>query len=53
MKVQSILLLLIGATAIFSCKAPTDVVYFQDTKNLEQVKSRFLNGHKTKPFIPY
>lgn len=39
MKFQSILLLLVVTTAIFSCKAPTDVVYFQDTDNLEQIKS--------------
>ncbi|TYP75168.1 polysaccharide biosynthesis/export family protein [Aquimarina intermedia] len=39
MKFQSILLLLVVITALFSCKAPTDVVYFQDTKDLEQIKS--------------
>ncbi|WP_378187979.1 polysaccharide biosynthesis/export family protein [Aquimarina sp. W85] len=39
MKLQSILLLSVIIITLFSCKAPTDVVYFQNTKNLEQVTS--------------
>ncbi|WP_299436895.1 polysaccharide biosynthesis/export family protein [uncultured Aquimarina sp.] len=33
------LLLLVLSTIIFSCKTPTDVVYFQDSQNLEKINS--------------
>ncbi|WP_299216997.1 polysaccharide biosynthesis/export family protein [uncultured Aquimarina sp.] len=33
------LLLLVVSTFIFSCKTPTDVVYFQNSKDLEKIKS--------------
>ncbi|MHA7057483.1 polysaccharide biosynthesis/export family protein [Aquimarina sp. M1] len=33
------LLLLLITTFVFSCKTPTDVVYFQNSKDLERIKS--------------
>ncbi|WP_378173722.1 polysaccharide biosynthesis/export family protein [Aquimarina sp. SS2-1] len=33
------LLLLVASTFIFSCKTPTDVVYFQNSQDLERIKS--------------
>ncbi len=36
---RRILLLLLFFVSILSCKAPEDVVYFQDSKNLEQISS--------------
>ncbi|SEK52601.1 polysaccharide export outer membrane protein [Aquimarina amphilecti] len=33
------LLLLVVSSFVFSCKTPTDVVYFQESKDLEKIKS--------------
>ncbi|MFD2562430.1 polysaccharide biosynthesis/export family protein [Aquimarina rubra] len=39
MNSHKFLLLLVVSTFIFSCKTPTDVVYFQNSNDLERIKS--------------
>ncbi|WP_299252500.1 polysaccharide biosynthesis/export family protein [uncultured Aquimarina sp.] len=39
MNLYKFLLLLVISIFIFSCKTPTDVVYFQNSKDLEKIKS--------------
>lgn len=40
MHLHKLLLLLFVSIFIFSCKTPTDVVYFQESKDLEKIKSK-------------
>ncbi|MDH7446551.1 polysaccharide biosynthesis/export family protein [Aquimarina sp. 2201CG14-23] len=40
MQLYKLFILLLVSTFVFSCKTPTDVVYFQDSQNLEKVSSK-------------
>jgi len=40
MRSYKILLVLVSLIAVFSCKTPTDVVYFQNSQDLEKISSK-------------